>query len=773
MLIVAVAVLFGALALHSLPMLPSTPLLIVMLFASVLAFWARPRCRALAAFGLGFVCAGWQASQRLDADLPPAWAGHDLIIQGYIADLPEHDTRRARFRFQAQRVQQADTWIAFDHRLRLNWYRAPPLTPGHSYQLRVRLKPRMGFRNPGGFDYAGWLLQQDINATGYVRDGQALPSTAAVFAPLLSMRTAIDGALHRALAGHPQHGVLRALLLGARDGIDPEQWAIFRATGTGHLIAISGLHIGLMAGLGVLLGRALWRCSAPLCQRLAAPRAGALIGLLLASLYALLAGLSVPTRRAWIMAALCLLAIWSNRAYAPWQGLAWALLLVVLVDPLALLSPGFWLSFVAVAVIFSGLAAPRPSQRAAILWQLPRIQWRLSLGLLPFGLLFFGQLGWVAPFANLWAVPWTSWVVVPLLFAGLLCLLPAPELAQWWFRAAAWAAERLQNSLAWCAALPMTNLSRPKAPLGLMLAALLGVALLLLPRGLPRRGFAWLLIVPLLLWRPPRPPAGELWFTLLDVGQGLAAVLRTRHHVLVYDAGARFSANFDAGSAVVAPYLRRLGITQIDRLLISHGDNDHRGGAAELDRLIPAYSLWTSVPGRIDWRYANHCRAGQQWRWDGVLFRVLHPAAAAQGNDASCVLQVETANGQRLLLPGDLEAAGEARLLTHSAHSLNSALLVAPHHGSASSSSSEFIAAVAPAAVLFPVGYGNRYGFPDPAVVDRYLAQGTQVYSTAASGALEVRLGHTDAIRVRAAVQRRHYWDPDRSAAALPQAPPR
>lgn len=751
----ALAVLAGVVGLQLLADLPA-PWAAVPLATGAILCLRRRSTRPLA-WALGaFLWAWWQAGLQLERDLPPALEGADLVLHGTVASLPEVDGRATRFIFESRQRADGADWVAFERRLRLSWYAdvgdVPSIAAGTAWQLTVRLKRRHGFHNPGGFDYEGWLFQNGVSATGYVRDGIPLAPPRDTGAPaVLRLRAAVDARLAAVLAGNDQAGLLRALALGVRDGIAMDDWEVLRATGTGHLVAISGLHIGLAAGMAFVVVRGAWARSATLTLRLAAPRAAALAGFAAATLYALLAGFGIPARRAWIMAGVMLLGLVQRRRTDPWQGLALALVLVTLTDPPAVNSPGFWLSFAAVAIIFAGLArtADRPPDggRAGRLRRqvrsLVHLQLLLSAGLLPFTLGFFGQLGWTSPIANLLAVPWTSLVVVPLVFVGLLLLFPLPSVAGWAFDLAGLAAGLLRHWLALLAGQPGSLLGMPSVPVAVSLLAGFGIVCLLLPRGVPRRLMGLALLLPLLSWRPPQPAPGSAWLTLLDVGQGLAAVVRTRNHVLVYDAGPRFGPDFDTGRAVVAPFLEAQGLRRMDLLIVSHGDNDHRGGARSLESRIPAYRLLTSVPERIDWRYSRRCRAGQRWEWDGVTFHVLHPDPAeyASGNDASCVLQVRTATGDSALLPGDIEAAAEFALVRRHGAALASTVLVAPHHGSRSSSTPDFIAAVDPRWVLYPVGYRNRYGFPRPEVSARYRAHGSRALTTAGSGAIELRLG--------------------------------
>ncbi len=737
----SVAFLFGVLALVWSRELPDTLWLqflpVVLLLAVV-----NPRGRLLAVGLAGFLWALFRAECTLLGTLPPALEGQDLVVAGIVESIPKTFDRGLRFEFRVERLERDGEQLRAPDRIRLSWYGPPlPVAAGERWLLTVRLKRPHGFSNPGSFDYERWLFQRGIQATGYVRgkaENRRLGPAAAY--PLARLRERVAGIIDQALPDHAAAGIVKALAVGVRDGISDSQWQVFRATGTGHLMAISGLHIGLVAALSFFLARRLWSLSSRAVLLLAAPRAAALVAMLAATMYAGLAGFALPTQRALVMVASFMAAVYLRGAVAPGRGLMLALLVVLVVDPLAVLSAGFWLSFGAVAVILLGmggrLAATGPW------WRWGRVHGLVAVGLLPLTLAFFGENPWVSPLANLVAVPWMGLFVVPLVLAGVLFTLPFPVLGEWLLMGAATAVEWLWPALAWLAQQDLVYRTPSSGEPWLVVAAGIGVALLLLPRGFPGRWVGLLWMAPLVLSVPERPAPGRLWVTLLDVGQGLAAVVRTSDHVLVYDTGPRFSAHFDAGRSVLIPFLRSQGIAKVDTLVVSHGDNDHAGGAGSLLQEMPVVSLLTSVSGR--WPMAVPCHAGQAWRWDGVDFRILHPgqSASGKGNNHSCVLRIVSEEAS-FLLPGDIETGPERVLERHYGAELRADVLVAPHHGSNTSSSARFLDAVAPRQALFTVGYRNRFGFPAEAVRVRYRERAIRTHNTALHGAITVSV--TDA----------------------------
>ncbi|RRQ20612.1 DNA internalization-related competence protein ComEC/Rec2 [Thiohalobacter thiocyanaticus] len=739
--------------------------------AAALLFSLFRRHLYLAAALAGLAGFWWQAAAQLQSQLPPALEGEDITLVGVVDDIPARGQRVLRFPFRVEGRVDGPLPVAFPQRLRLSWY-DPQQRPrvGERWRVRVRLKPPWSFRNPGGFDYEAWLFRQRIGATGYVRDqaGERLAEPA-WYRPA-AWRRGLHRAFEDRVLSRPGGEVILALALGARHGLTDAQWDLFRVTGTSHLMAISGLHVGLVAGLCFGLLRLSWGLSPALVQLLAAPRAGALAAMAGALGYAALAGFSIPTQRALIMIWLACTAVWLQRQVHPLNTLGLALILVLLHDPLAVLGSGFWLSFGAVLLLvlfYLRLRRTPPAASAAGRgWRLIQAQLLLSLGLMPLTVLSFHTAAWLSPLANLVAIPWVSLVVVPLTLLGVALFAPAPGPAEGLWALAGLAYTALEWLLGRLAAVPLAELHLAR-PLWTVVPALAGVLGLLVWSGRPwRRGLWALLILPLLLYPAARPPPGTAWVDVLDVGQGLAVVIRTRQHTLVYDTGPRFASGLDTGAAVLVPFLRAEGRTAVDTLIVSHGDNDHSGGAGSLiEAYAPARVLYSDPPAPAP--DARPCRDGQAWTRDGVRFRILHPADDGAGrNDASCVLLIETAGGARLLLPGDIEAAAEYALLRRHGTDLRADVLVSPHHGSRTSSTPAFIRAVAPDLVIHPAGRANRYGFPHPDIRARYRTRGAEQRVSGCTGALHLQLDSPDA---RAAVssyreRARRLWhrpDPD------------
>jgi len=758
----SIGFLVGVLICQSLADLPSTQWSLLLVIIIPLAI-GIPRFRPIIFVGIGFLYSVLIAHDKIDGQISPSLEGKDLLVTGIVTSLPNKTSDRTRFQLDVVDLSELSETVTQNtppsfntgqvpQRIQLNWYRtAPPISVGQQWQLLVRLKRPHGFSNPGGFDYEAWLYQQDIHATGYVRDH---PATQSLNKPIgvddswrsevNQLRARLSRGITTQLAESSAVGLIAALVVGDRQLIDNEQWRVLTATGTNHLMAISGLHIGLVAGLVFFLVGQLWRRLPYVTLYIATPRAAAMCAILAALVYAALAGFTLPTQRALIMVSVAMLAIWSQRPVIPSQILAVALFAVLLYDPTAVISGSLWLSFGAVAIIFYTMVGRLNT--SSWWWKWGRAQWVIAVGLAPILLFWFQQVPLVSPLANLIAVPLVSFITVPLsLLSGILLLL-WPDLAY----ATLWLAA-LSLDVLWPVLNSLSQLDQllwitPQPPAWTLLPALVGLAWILAPRGIPARwvGVCWML--PLVFFPKQQLEHGMARLSLLDVGHGLAVVIQTSNHVLLYDTGPRYSKAFDAGSAVVVPYLRSQGIDTIDRLVLSHDDIDHTGGYGSIMQHIKVINVMQSVNIPLLNPDVELCTAGRQWSWDGVKFTVLHPGHDFQDerdNNMSCVVQITTRT-DKLLLTGDIERQVEAQLVKYFARNddnLRADVLVVPHHGSRSSSSEQFVHAVTPKLALISAGYRNRYGLPKADVVERYRRIDTTVLDTNRSGAITLTLG--------------------------------
>jgi competence protein ComEC len=550
-----------------------------------------------------------------------------------------------------------------------------------------------------------------------------------------------------------------ALAVGDQQAIEPELWQTFARTGVTHLLSVSGLHVTMVAGLAAWLASWLWRRSTRLPLRLPGQKVAAVAGFLAAVAYCLLAGFAVPSQRTLYMLAVVALALWTGRTTVVSRVLATALLVVLLLDPWAVLAAGFWLSFGAVAVLFYVGAGRLGEGHWLAAWG--RVQWAVTIGTLPALLALFQQFSLVSPVANAIAIPLVSLVVTPL---ALLGALPFTDPLLW---LAQWLTRLLMIFLDWLAASPWAIWQQHAPPGWAVVLGLAGTAWMLLPRGFPARWLGLVALLPLLLVPPERPAMGEARVTVLDVGQGEAVHVQTASHDLLYDTGPAFSADANSGNRVIVPYLRALGVRRLDTLVVSHEDKDHAGGAESVLEAVPTALLLTSVPfdnplsaEPVAYR---PCVDGEAWEWDGVRFATLHPPAAdyagrgRKSNEMSCVLKV-AAPGASLLLTGDIDAAVEEELAARHEPELRAQVLVPPHHGSRSSSSPRLVAVVGARTVLIPVGYRNPFGHPKPDVLARYAAAGADVHRTDLEGALGVCLGSRDSAVVGERARQRRYW---------------
>jgi competence protein ComEC len=741
MMSVAIGFLIGVIILQQLSVLPPLALSWLLIIFVPWCFSVN-KLRFLLALACGFLWSAFQAHIALHPGLDRNLEGVDLIARGKIASIPQQRDRNTRFIFEISSIENESVPAEkLPTRVRLNWYRnIPDLKLGQRWRLPIRLKRPWGFRNPGGFDFEGWLFRHGIRATGYVRN----PSQARLLRAHASnrrigyLRQTLADEIGRALEADTNRGVITALAIGERSGIEPQQWELLLKTGTNHLLAISGLHIGLVAAMFYFLSFRLWRRSMRLCRAWPAQRAAALTAILAGIGYAFLAGFSTPTQRAVIMLSVVMGASLFDRPLRPGYTLAIALLVVLVWDSLAVLSASFWLSFAAVSVLVLVLVGR--VARPVRWWQWGRLQWVLAIGLLPLTLFFFQRSALIAPLANLIAVPWVGLLVVPTTLAGSIALPITPELGGLLLSLSSHLLDVLWFVLEQLAAWPFAHWYHAP-PMWTLFPGIVGVLWMLAPRGWPARWLGIGLLLPLVLAPHEKPASSEFWLTLLDVGQGLSAVIETRHHVLVYDTGARFSPYFNTGEAVIVPFLRSRDITELDLLVISHSDNDHVGGAAALTDHLPVRRMMSSGHDANLHGAVAACELGQRWVWDEVSFEMLHPPPDWSGseNNRSCVLRIHNSGGS-VLLTADIESQAERYLVDYRGAGLHSDILLIPHHGSQTSSTQAFLNAVNPRVGLVSAGYRNRFRFPAHAVIERYKSQGIRVLDTVSHGAIRVRV---------------------------------
>ena len=722
-------------------------LFFLMLCSAFLRYWR------LMFFVMGLLWACCFAGIRLADRLPEHLEGQHIQVEGRVLGLPQYDERRVRFDFA---VSKSTIETSLPDKIRLSWYfPKQQIKAGQYWQFTVKLKQPHSRFNPGGFDYEKWLFMQNIGATGYVRNKPPprLIATDSSCKNLDCLRQLIADKLD-VLIGHAENsGVINALTIGERHDISQKQWDIFRKTGTVHLVAISGLHIGLVAGLAFLLA-----LKTSIRLTIISPQLiAAIFAIIIATFYAALAGFSLPTQRALLMLIIAMAAISWQRHIKPVNTLALTMFTVLIFDPLAVLSAGFWLSFLAVTLIVYSLAGRLGK---AGYWQTAiKINWVTAIGLAPLLVFYFQQVSIVSPVANLLAVPVISLLVVPLCLTAVLLMFFIPTVAEQIFAIVDNILQALWAVLAEIAQLPYASVNTTLVPFYAIPLALLGLFILLSPRGIPGRWLGLVMLLPLIFVDETRPEQGEVTMTLLDVGQGLSAVIETSNHVLVFDTGAKYSDQYDMGNAVVIPFLNSKGIKVVDILLISHGDNDHIGGAESVIKQSRVEKILTSVPDALANYFPAQCQAGQSWDWDHVKFEILWPIQNSfSENNNSCVLKVSSKQGS-FLLTGDIEAEAENGLIKKYAQQLEADVLIAPHHGSKTSSTASFLKWVNPAIVLIPSGYRNRFSFPHLEVLKRYQDLNTSWMNTADEGALIVEMKKDLLVVNSTRRERIKYWN--------------
>ena len=707
-------------------------LLPALFFMAMLISRTVPREMTLKGFFLlsGFLYAALVAHVRLSDALPQQWEGRDIAVTGIVAELPRSSERGQTFLFDVEKVDTPAARVP-RHIMLTRYYEGPErVHPGERWRFTVRLKRPHGDINPYGFDFESWLLARGARATGYVRGGALLDRFVARPAYIVeSFREKLKKRVFDALPGAPYSGEIAALLMGDQQAIPERDWQIYRRTGVIHLMSISGLHVTMIAALFAFLAHRFWRLNPSRVLMLPARKAAALCGFVSAFCYAILAGYAVPTQRTVYMLAVVAAAVWSGKMTSPSTILCWALFAVTVLDPWCVLSPGFWLSFFAVALILyveTGRIGRRNWLQSWI-----SVQWAVTIGLVPILLVFFRQISLISPIANAVAIPVVSFAVVPLTLFGALLPFGFPFVwAHKLFAALMILLVRLND-------LPDAVWMQHAPPAWALFTAFFGIFWMLLPKGFPARWLGLSGIAPLFLFLPAGPQLLKL--TVLDVGQGLSAVIETRHHALLFDAGPAFTPQADSGNRIILPFLRGSGIEKLDGVILSHEDMDHIGGAISVLDSIPTGWLLSSLP------YGNpvlshskrsmRCQTGETWTWDTVKFDMISPPISGysnrSSNERSCVLRITSPEGS-ILIAGDIDSRVGQRLAAKG--NLKSDILVVPHHGG--KSSEDFIRAVSPRYAVFSVGYRNRFHHPRKDVVALYESLGSKIIRTDESGAV-------------------------------------
>ncbi len=732
---VALGVLAGNLLVQQLPGIPDGAWLLVLAIAGLAGLRRWP---AAASLLWSFCWAAQTAGQALDSRWPEAEDGTDVALVGWIDATPRVESERTVF---SMRVADAESPHP-PRRVRLSWYApVPSLEAGQGLQIVARLRAPRGLVNPGTFDYERWLLLEAYDATGYVRQGHAVAGRGHGLARnWLKFRAALAARLDQLIESPDALALVQALALGERTGFEDRHWTVLQRTGTSHLVAVSGLHIGLIAALfhWLVLHLAL---AAPLAIARRAHWCAAAVSLVAASVYSALAGFTLPTRRALLMLLVVEVLLVLRRRGATGSGLAVALVAILLLDPLATLTASFWLSFGAVGLlIMASLPVATLPQRASQrrlsgLLAFLRLQLILSVGLAPLVLWYFGQVSVASLIVNLVAIPVFSIALVPMsLITAVAALSPFGDLGI--ASLTGTVADFVWRSMELAAGLEYAAFSLRVPELSVLVLAMLGIVLGFSRHRLPGRRLALLALAPLLLRQASRPDEGYATATVFDVGHGLAVGIETASHRVLYDTGPRSRAGFDAGAELVVPSLQARDIRPVDLVIVSHGDSDHAGGAQAVREQYPAARFLGSAS--VDQVGVEPCRAGQEFTLDGVRFSVLHPEdnSGLSDNDGSCVVLVETLAG-RLLLTGDVEERAERQLVRR--NSIAAEVAIVPHHGSRTSSTRSFVASVSPDLAIVSAAHNNRWNFPLPEISRRWQAAGATVLSTGDYGAIELR----------------------------------
>ncbi len=742
---IALGTLTGALLLANCHKLPPSFLILCLLPISALIIygWAKisqQHFRVFYCFALGIIL-GFSWSNHhyvkiLAWHLPQEMVNKEVNIKGEVIGEVIHKNKNMKITIQMTHLEGANLRTSTP-KLEVNWYKpVKRIKTGDIIEAKVKLKPIHSFSNPGGWDEEKFYFLKGIRAKGNLR--QLISVKTHHKHPIMAFRMKVSNKLKEIFPNEKFVPVISALTIGVKSDLDYDLRSVFQKTGTSHLLAISGLHIGLLATLCFFISRKIVCFFPRLLLYQPAMCWAAASTILISLLYALLAGFSLPTQRAFIMISVVMLGICFRRKVLSWQSYFLAMLLVILSNPLSVLQPGFWLSFLAVLSLM--LVSHASSTHKIINWLKP--QWAIFCMLIPLTILFFNMVSLVSPIANMIAIPIVACVVVPLSLLGVFLLMICEPLAEFFLSIAMSIFSYTWHVLEYLTNIPYAHFSFSTPSMLALVLSVIGVIVILLPKGVPGKYLGVILFLPLIFSKNQLLPPGALQVSVLDVGQGLSVVLETQNHTMLYDTGPRFGRYQNAGNQIITPFLQTRNINHIDRILISHVDMDHRGGLSGLQGFT-VDEIQTSEPEVIS-PFATLCEKGQSWEWDGVLFEILHPnGVEVLRNNRSCVLKVTT-NTQSILLSGDITQSVEKKLLYQQAELLQSDILIVPHHGSRTSSSIDFIKAVSPDYAIYSAGQNNIYGLPKREVWENYANAGAKNLLTCQTGAIIFTLGRSD-----------------------------
>jgi competence protein ComEC len=688
-------------------------------------------------------------------------------VDGVICSIPTLNGDRLQFDFCLDKINNKLVRPLIGSRFKFTWGKfasspSAPLKAGQYWQFYAKLKPPHGRYNPAGFDYQKWMLAQGYSGNGNVINSRPLTKSS-IQSQYHQARQLVYEKLMAFLSESPYQGLLIALAMGEREGIDQEQWEVLRQSGTSHLLAISGLHVGVAALWCYWIMLFLWKKSETLCLMFPAQKAAQVVSILGALSILLLSGMGLPAQRAFIMLLVFVASRWSGRNYSLFSVLGIALVLVLTWHPFAVLSASFWLSFYAVFIIALGLNHQSGNTEGSYrskLFNWLKINIYLYIAMLPISILFFGMFSLVAIFANLILVPIASFLLIPILYLAMLMMLFNSMLAGWLFVLS----NEVIKLIYWVQfELALINFESMGERLNSLLAILLMILLCLLL--LPRKLFSKFIYLPLLLisflalllpHKSSQSESNILELIVFDIGQGLSIYIETPDGNILYDTGWG-NEEFNLVKSVVAPFLESRGVSIIDKLVISHADSDHSGG---VNYILSNYQVNQLISGEsLQNKQVIDCHNYPSWIWKGVSFKFLHhlPLVSRQGNNASCVMSIETEQ-INILLTGDIEKAAELALIKNGISHYD--VLVAPHHGSKTSSTQAFIDKIQPKEVVFSTGYNNQWNFPKKEVVTRYQSVASRIWVTHEVGAFQIKLNidHNQSTFSSEKLNNPHFW---------------